>query len=275
MPFAEGNFGAAYATDATCHAPSLSQVYQEVAMVLKPGGRFLVAECGMKDCFDEADERYVAMRNRIEGENALVNLGTIREARQSLIDSGFEVEHEEDFIERFDAARRMVEDNGTEIEEPQSLVLIPFNTGLATTPLISMLLLKDMPFPPTTCREWTWPLEGKYALATTWTERWTTFEMSQFTRRLRHSMARVGEKVGIWDKGAFKAMEKLFVCVDSVVEGHKKGIFMPGMWFLARKVEVDVVDAAVAGIARTKQNSIHLAEWKGVSSWPQLSTVSR
>jgi sterol 24-C-methyltransferase len=44
IPFPDNSFDAAYAMEATVHAPSLEGVYSEIFRVLKPGGTFGVYE---------------------------------------------------------------------------------------------------------------------------------------------------------------------------------------------------------------------------------------
>jgi len=52
QPFRDGTFDAAYAIEATCHAPDRLRTYGEVARVLKPGAYFAGYEWVMTDKYD-------------------------------------------------------------------------------------------------------------------------------------------------------------------------------------------------------------------------------
>ncbi|KAL6893865.1 hypothetical protein ACP4OV_007963 [Aristida adscensionis] len=66
MPIPDNTFDAAYAIQATCHAPDASGVYSEVYRVLKPGQYFALDEWCMTDRFDPNDAKHRAIKAEIK-----------------------------------------------------------------------------------------------------------------------------------------------------------------------------------------------------------------
>jgi sterol 24-C-methyltransferase len=87
--FPSASFDAAYAIEATVHAPSLEAVYSQIFRVLKPGGVFGVYEWVMTDAYDESNEHHRKIRLGIERGNGI-----------AMKKAGFVVEHEEDLAQR-------------------------------------------------------------------------------------------------------------------------------------------------------------------------------
>lgn len=100
--FPPNSFSAAYAIEATVHAPSLQAVYAQVFRVLKPGAVFGLYEWVMTDAYDESNKRHREIRLGIERGNGIANMVTKREALAAMRAAGFEVEFEEDLAERKD-----------------------------------------------------------------------------------------------------------------------------------------------------------------------------
>ncbi|KAE8354883.1 S-adenosyl-L-methionine-dependent methyltransferase [Aspergillus coremiiformis] len=102
LDFPENTFDAVYVLEATCHAPSLQKVYEQIFRVLKPGGRFGVYEWVMTDQFDESNPKHRAIRLGIERGNGIVTMRTRAEAVEAIQAAGFVLEHEEDLAARPD-----------------------------------------------------------------------------------------------------------------------------------------------------------------------------
>ena len=58
--FEEESFDAAYAIEATCHSPTLEEVYSEIYRLLKPGGKFVSYEWVSTDLYDPNREEHVS-----------------------------------------------------------------------------------------------------------------------------------------------------------------------------------------------------------------------
>lgn len=97
LPFKEGTFDAAYAIEATCHAPDKSLVFGEVFRTLKPGGYFTGVDWIVTDKYDASNPKHVALREGIEVGNGLPVLATADGVKKALVKAGFEV------VEAYDA----------------------------------------------------------------------------------------------------------------------------------------------------------------------------
>lgn len=95
-------FDAAYAIEATVHAPSLEGVYSQVFRVLRPGAVFGVYEWVMTDAYDENNKHHRDIRLGIERGNGISNMVPRKEALEAMRNAGFIIEHEEDLAERQD-----------------------------------------------------------------------------------------------------------------------------------------------------------------------------
>ncbi|KAJ2803078.1 Delta(24)-sterol C-methyltransferase [Coemansia guatemalensis] len=92
MPFAENEFDAVYAFEATCHAPVLKDVYSQMYRVLKPGGYFAIYEWCLTDKFDENNAEHKRLALAIEHGDGIAKLFSTRVALQAAKDAGFEIE---------------------------------------------------------------------------------------------------------------------------------------------------------------------------------------
>lgn len=91
VPLPDASFDAAYAFEATCHAPDKQSVFGEAARLLKPGGLFAVYEWCITPVYDHALSEHRRIRHGIEKGNALPSLATFDEVKKGLTDSGFEI----------------------------------------------------------------------------------------------------------------------------------------------------------------------------------------
>jgi len=98
IPIPEGTFDAAYAIEATCHAPDRVGVYSQIYKILKPGGKFATYEWVMTEAYDPQNATHNAHKLGIERGNGLPDLETAAKVVQALRDAGFEV------IEHYDRA---------------------------------------------------------------------------------------------------------------------------------------------------------------------------
>lgn len=91
MPIADESLDAAYAVEATCHAPDKTACFAEVLRVLKPGARFAGYEWCLTPDYDERNPEHLAIRKGIEVGNSLPELATTVETVEALVAAGFEV----------------------------------------------------------------------------------------------------------------------------------------------------------------------------------------
>jgi sterol 24-C-methyltransferase len=96
IPFADASFDAAYAVEATVHAPSLAAVYAEIGRVLKPGGLLASYEWALTPRFAAADPEHQRIRRDIEFANGIVHLSTVDEIVAAAAASGLELAQVED-----------------------------------------------------------------------------------------------------------------------------------------------------------------------------------
>ncbi|KOS18921.1 Sterol 24-C-methyltransferase erg-4 [Escovopsis weberi] len=100
MEFPDNTFDAAYAIEATCHAPSLEGVYSQIYRVIKPGGVFGVYEWLMTDDYDNDNLHHRAIRLGIEQGNGISNMCKIEVAVDAMKAAGFDLLHHEDLADR-------------------------------------------------------------------------------------------------------------------------------------------------------------------------------
>eukprot|EP00887_Chlorella_sp_A99_P001978 scaffold18.g1978.t1 len=109
MPFEDATFDAAYALEATCHAPTLEQarggVYSEVFRVLKPGGRFATYEWVTTKNYDPSNRAHVAIMDEIIIGNGLPRGNSYKEAEAAGEAVGFRLVESRDIA---DASRGAV-----------------------------------------------------------------------------------------------------------------------------------------------------------------------
>ena len=96
MPFPDAHFDAAYAIEATVHAPDLASVYAEIGRVLKPGGVLASYEWAMTERFVATDSSHQRIRRDIEFANGIVHLSTAGEVIDAVAASGLELLQVED-----------------------------------------------------------------------------------------------------------------------------------------------------------------------------------
>jgi len=98
IPAEPASFDAAYAIEATCHAPDRVGVYSQIFKILKPGGKFASFEWVMTEKFDPSNTEAVTAKKGIERGNGLPDLEPISVILDALRAAGFEI------IEHFDVA---------------------------------------------------------------------------------------------------------------------------------------------------------------------------
>jgi len=96
MPFEPMQYDAAYAIEATCHAPDRVGVYAEVFRVLKPGAIFACYEWCMTDGFDATDKNHLMIKKQIEEGDGLPDICHTSVCLEAMKKAGFEILHEED-----------------------------------------------------------------------------------------------------------------------------------------------------------------------------------
>ncbi|MGB3052369.1 MAG: methyltransferase domain-containing protein [Polyangiales bacterium] len=94
----DGTYDAAYAFEATCHAPDKVRVFKEIHRALKPGALFAGYEWCMTSAFDPNDTEHQRIKKGIEEGDSLPDIATIPQTLEALRTAGFEV------IESHDAA---------------------------------------------------------------------------------------------------------------------------------------------------------------------------
>ncbi len=91
VPLPDSSFDAAYAIEATCHAPDRRSVFREINRLLKPGGLFASYEWVLTDLFDAGNPEHVRLKAGIEEGDGLPDLVTDKTVVDALIASGFDV----------------------------------------------------------------------------------------------------------------------------------------------------------------------------------------
>ncbi|SCU88864.1 LAMI_0D11584g1_1 [Lachancea mirantina] len=91
MEFPENTFDKVYAIEATCHAPKLEGVYEQIYKVLKPGGTFAVYEWVMTANYDENNPEHRKIAYEIEVGDGIPKMYSVDVARDALQKVGFDV----------------------------------------------------------------------------------------------------------------------------------------------------------------------------------------
>ena len=91
MDAPDGSFDAAYAIEATVHAPSKVGCYGEVFRVLKPGGCFAAYEYCLTSRFDPNNPRHRQVKGDLEASGALPDIPFANEIDDALRQAGFEL----------------------------------------------------------------------------------------------------------------------------------------------------------------------------------------
>lgn len=98
MPFTNATFDAAYAIEATCHAPDRVGVYSEIYRVLKPGAIFACYEWCMTDKYIKGNPQHESIKKKIEEGDGLPDICHTSVCLQALVDAGFQVLEERDCV---------------------------------------------------------------------------------------------------------------------------------------------------------------------------------
>jgi len=99
MPFPPSSFDAAYAIEATCHAPDRVGVYSEILRVLKPGAIFACYEWCMTEAYEEGREEHRVMKKQIEEGDGLPDICGTKVCLEAMREAGFEILEERDMAE--------------------------------------------------------------------------------------------------------------------------------------------------------------------------------
>ena len=91
-------YDAAYAFEATCHAPDKVGVFKEIHRALKPGGMFAAYEWCMTSKFDPSSAEHQRTKKGIEEGDSLPDIASIPETLDAVRAAGFEL------LESHDAA---------------------------------------------------------------------------------------------------------------------------------------------------------------------------
>lgn len=91
LPLERASVDAAYAIEATCHAPDKLALFREIGRVLKPGAHFVGYEWCLTDRYDPGDAEHRAMKKAIEEGNGLPDIWPTGEVTRALAGAGFEV----------------------------------------------------------------------------------------------------------------------------------------------------------------------------------------
>jgi sterol 24-C-methyltransferase len=103
LPFEKNQFQAAYAIEATCHAPDRVKCYKQVYDVLEPGARFALYEWCMTDKYDPNNENHQFMKKKIEEGNGLPDITTCKECYKAMEAAGFEMVEAFDYADAYEA----------------------------------------------------------------------------------------------------------------------------------------------------------------------------
>ncbi|CZT48493.1 related to SAM-dependent methyltransferases [Rhynchosporium secalis] len=96
LPFKDGEFDQAYATEALCCAPDMLKAYQEAFRVLKPGGVLGMLDWVLTDKYDDGNEMHRKIRNEVERGGSVPLLTSVKAHVQALEEAGFEIVVEND-----------------------------------------------------------------------------------------------------------------------------------------------------------------------------------
>jgi sterol 24-C-methyltransferase len=91
LPMASASVDAAYAVEATCHAPDKLALFTEIARVLGPGSEFAGYEWCMTDAYDPDDAEHRAIKKGIEEGDALPDIAPAGGVLAALEQAGFDI----------------------------------------------------------------------------------------------------------------------------------------------------------------------------------------
>jgi len=90
------SFDAAYAIEATCHAPNRATCYREIFRVLKPGAIFACYEWCVTDKYNPKNSDHCLIKKQIEEGDGLPDLAATSVCSEALVEAGFELLEERD-----------------------------------------------------------------------------------------------------------------------------------------------------------------------------------
>jgi len=102
IPRDDASFDAAYAIEATAHAPDKAAAYAEIARVLIPGAPCALLEWCLTPRYDSGNPDHRRIRAGIEAGSGLPDIASTREVIPALEQAGFAVEASEDRAEASD-----------------------------------------------------------------------------------------------------------------------------------------------------------------------------
>lgn len=91
IPMPDDSADAAYAIEATVHAPSLAGVYGEIARVLKPGGMIGIYEWCMTEKYDPQNQEHMGIKRAIEIGSGIANMLEKKEVLHAIKEAGLEL----------------------------------------------------------------------------------------------------------------------------------------------------------------------------------------
>lgn len=91
IPVENASYDAAYAIEATCHAPDKPSIFGEVARILRPGAPFAFYEWCMTPRFDEKNAEHARLKLLIERGNGIAHLARFEDVTEALDRVGFDV----------------------------------------------------------------------------------------------------------------------------------------------------------------------------------------
>lgn len=96
LKFPDNSFDAAYAVEATCHAPDVAVAYAEILRVIKPGSIFVSYEWVKTPLFDSTNAVHVKAIDDINYGNGLPEMRSAAECIAAAKGVGFELMEEYD-----------------------------------------------------------------------------------------------------------------------------------------------------------------------------------
>ena len=91
LPLEDDRFDGAYVIEASCHAPSRTDLFRGVRRVMKPGALFAGYTWCLTDGYRADDPEHVRIRKDIEIGNGLPAMSMTHEVDDALRDAGFEI----------------------------------------------------------------------------------------------------------------------------------------------------------------------------------------